>query len=121
MKQNNQKNRFLLKILKIHYFCTVKKLTAILSIYILGLMFMPCFDNPNHQDEATANIEYIFDGTHSEICSPFCSDHECHTHITISFVNSTFVSAQYSEVNPTVFTTAIPTPYFAIWQPPKIS
>jgi hypothetical protein len=84
-------------------------------------MLMPCFDNPNHQDEATTAIESVFDSMHSELCSPFCSDHDCHSHITISFVNSTFGSEQYAEVSATVFTTDIPTPYFAIWQPPKIS
>jgi len=84
-------------------------------------MFMPCFDDPNHQDQATANIEYIFDGSHAEICSPFCSDHECHTHITITFVNSTFVSEKFSEIAGVELTADIPSPYFAIWQPPRIS
>jgi len=98
----------------------VKGIAGILVLYIFALIMMPCFDDPNHQDEATTNIERIFDGSHSEICSPFCSDHNCHTHITVVYVNSTFIAEQYCEPGATEITASIPTPFFAIWQPPKI-
>lgn len=81
---------------------------------------MPCTDNQYHQDEALVNTEHIFDGSHSELCSPFCSDHECHTHITVAFVNTLFVQQQFCELVSVELSKQIPTPYFAIWQPPKI-
>jgi uncharacterized protein DUF6660 len=98
----------------------VKKIAAILAFYVFVLVLAPCFDNPYHQDEATTNIEHVFDGSHSEICSPFCSNHECHSHIAIAFVNTTFVTEQFCEITDVEIITTIPTPYFAIWQPPKI-
>gem|GEM_PF-3272073 len=99
----------------------MKKLASLLAFYVFTLVLMPCFDNEYHQDEAAAATEHIFDGSHSELCSPFCSDHECHTHITLSLVNSFFTPEQYGEATPVEIVTEVATPFFAIWQPPKIS
>jgi len=98
----------------------VKGIATILALYVSVLVLMPCFDSPYHQDEPMANIESIFDGSHSELCSPFCCDHDCHTHITVGLVNSTFAPEQFCEIISSEIKTNIPTPFFAIWQPPKI-
>jgi len=99
----------------------MKILAAILTVYIAALLVLPCTDYEHYRDDALAGIESVFDGNHSDVCSPFCSDHECHTHITLSFVNTVFVQMPFCEIPVVETTHFIPTPYFAIWQPPKIS
>jgi len=98
----------------------VKNFTTILAIYVFALIIVPCEDSEYHHDSTSTDIAYVFDGSHSELCSPFCSDHECHTHITVTFVNSTFVAEQFVKAANVEIATNIPTPFFAIWQPPKI-
>ena len=81
---------------------------------------MPCFDNEYHHDSDITGTE-IFDGNHLEICSPLCSDHDCHTHITLTLVKQTTSQPKYLKAQTTVLKDNIATPYFVIWQPPKIS
>lgn len=99
----------------------MKGIAAIFTLYIFVLVLMPCFDDPYHQAGTTTDIESIFDGSHSELCSPFCSDHDCHTHITISFVTVDFSLEQFCENHVVENPQEIAKPYFDIWQPPKIS
>ncbi len=99
----------------------MKKLTVILSLYIFALTIIPCTDDLTHQDdENVATTEMAIESTHFEICSPFCSDHDCNTPVTVSFISNTFMQTQFCELEIVEKPIAIPTPYFAIWQPPKI-
>jgi uncharacterized protein DUF6660 len=98
----------------------LKKLAIILGLYIFALTVIPCTDDAVHHDDLAVKTELSVETPHYELCSPFCSDHDCHTHITVSFVNSTFVQQQFSDLAIVERPIAIPTPFFAIWQPPKI-
>jgi len=83
---------------------------------------MPCTDDLVHQeDDSSVKTELSIENTHFEICSPFCSDHDCHTHITVSFSCNSFMQTQFCDLVIVENPIAIPTPYFAIWQPPKIA
>ena len=99
----------------------MKAFAAILTIYVFGLILIPCEDSEYHHDSVSVDVEYVFGDSQSELCSPFCADHDCHTHITVAFVNSTYVPQQFVEAANVDITTNIPKPFFAIWQPPKIS
>ena len=99
----------------------MKLFTAILTVYIFALIITPCDASEYHHDATANNIEHVVDGSHSELCSPFCADHDCHTHITVTFVNSLFVPNQFVKPVNVEVTATIPTLFFAIWQPPKIS
>lgn len=60
-------------------------MAVILSIYFLGLTFMPCEDTViSSLEETEFQAERIADhsGAHADDCSPFCQCHCCHVHIT---------------------------------------
>jgi len=99
----------------------LKKLALILGLYIFALAVMPCTDDVVHHDEIGDKTELAANIVHYELCSPFCSDHECHTHITVSFINNNILQSQFCDLIMVEKPIAIPTPYFAIWQPPKIA
>ena len=99
----------------------MKGLTFILSLYVFALVLMPCFDNEYHQNESMSNINQLIDGNHLEICSPLCSDHDCHTHITLTIVDVDIDLPGYWDIEVSVLAKKTPIPFIAIWQPPKIS
>ena len=99
----------------------MKAFATILTIYVFALILIPCEDSEYHSDTASTDVEYVLGGSHYQLCSPFCADHDCHSHITVSFVNSMFVPNQFVMAVNVEVTTTIPTPFFAIWQPPKIA
>ncbi len=82
---------------------------------------MPCTDDVMHHDDLDTKTELTENNVHYGLCSPFCSDHECHTHITVSFINSALVQTQFCDLIGVEKPIAITTPYFPIWQPPKIA
>lgn len=82
---------------------------------------MPCTDDAVHQDDITIQTELSISNIHYELCSPFCSDHDCHTHITFGFVNTLFVQHDFSKLHRVEQPQKAPIPFFAIWQPPKIA
>ncbi len=98
----------------------LKKLALILGLYIFALAVMPCTDDVVHHNDLDTNTELAANNVHYELCSPFCSDHDCHTHITVSFIKNTFIQLNFSDLSIVEKPIAIPTPFFAIWQPPKI-
>lgn len=74
-----------------YYFCKVKYIAFILSLYFLGLNFTPCNDevatisceNMNCETDARIDSEAssYCDGEKEDLCSPFCKCHCCHVHV----------------------------------------
>lgn len=66
----------------------MKIFTIILSIYFLGLNFVPCGDTDVDSSDVNTELSQIVDANHnhstSDMCSPFCHCHCCHVH-TIAF------------------------------------
>ena|SRR5690606_35879022 len=74
-----------------YYFCNVKYIAFILSLYFLALNFTPCSDdvstiscgNMNLETEAQIDSDTSghCDGENEDLCSPFCQCHCCHVHV----------------------------------------
>ncbi|WP_121665516.1 DUF6660 family protein [Mesonia aquimarina] len=62
--------------------------TIILSIFFLGLNFVPCNDNSTATEDSQVLIELDQNAndhqhnTTGDSCSPFCQCHCCHVHVT---------------------------------------
>lgn len=71
-----------------YYICTVKFLAVILSVYFLGINFIPCDDTAPIESQDTIAVILEFDqdqhgeqnGT-ADDCPPFCQCHCCHVHV----------------------------------------
>jgi hypothetical protein len=78
----------------------MKILVAILSIYILGLNFMPCNDSVadlNEQTSVHITTDQHDSHEHSaDLCSPFCQCHCCHIHVV------DFEVAQFEAISPEI-------------------
>ncbi|MDT7827528.1 DUF6660 family protein [Pricia sp. S334] len=66
----------------------MKMLGLILSIYFLALNVLPCQDEPVTEDSTQTELVQDQGVGHdhspctSDLCSPFCGCHCCHTHST---------------------------------------
>lgn len=68
----------------------MRMLAIILSVYFLGLNFVPCDDNgvTENDNEVLVQLEQSTDAgehqhnTTGDSCSPFCQCHCCHVHVT---------------------------------------
>lgn len=63
-------------------------IALILSIYILGINFVPCSDvaQENLSNDVVENVASVEEHSHSQdgvvdLCSPFCQCHCCHVHV----------------------------------------
>ncbi|MDD3860986.1 MAG: hypothetical protein PHW83_12365 [Bacteroidales bacterium] len=103
----------------------MKTFALILSIYILALTIVPCFDSHLTGTEASTELcqkNNDPDTSDTDLCSPFCTCSCCGTSISFEllvFLNTTIVT-------PSVLKFHFRTPditeiAFAFWQPPKIS
>lgn len=71
----------------------------ILSIYFLGLNFVPCgdhdVDTSDNSHKTSQQVDADNDQCSSDICSPFCHCHCCHAH-TINFEIVAFKPLQHT-------------------------
>lgn len=72
----------------------MRAIALILSIYILGINFVPCSDitQENLSKDSIENVAGIEQHSHShdgilDLCSPFCQCHCCHLHVIKFQVN----------------------------------
>lgn len=75
----------------------MKIFAVILSIYFLGLNFIPCDDTAVSENQDTIAVSMDLDQEQQEYqhsgaddCPPFCQCHCCHVHV-VKFNPSTFV------------------------------
>jgi hypothetical protein len=88
--------------LKPSYHCEVKVISFILSLLILSMALLPCADEPveNHVVSVEMHDQHEASGQH-DLCSPLCTCHCCHSHITQQalFCLKTFVSFSSTPVD----------------------
>ncbi len=106
------------------YPCVVKAISFILSIFILSMVLMPCADTPIDGVASDMGIQETEDhneSDHHDLCSPFCTCHCCHTHITQHYTfclgELTFFKSNPTE-KPFLLVSRIS---FSIWDPPPFS
>lgn len=102
-------------------------LTYICSIYFLLLAVMPCTDYSVCAEDFTTSIDIQNSTTHdhsdpsSDICSPLCVCDCCGISVLqpdLIVFNST--KANFGVDKRDVIHTNIDTPFFSIWQPPRL-
>jgi hypothetical protein len=75
----------------------VKNIALILSLYFLGLNFIPCDDTVVSDNEETISFNFTLDQDNqdqqhdnkTDDCPPFCQCHCCHVHV-VNFQPSNF-------------------------------
>lgn len=109
----------------------MKIASFILSLILFGTTLVSCSDVAASVllvEKAEVQLivqSHDHNGAHSEtqdLCSPFCSCHCCHTHVVLKN-DATFIG-EIEETPDTPFphySFYSPSPYFSIWQPPKIA
>ncbi|MGZ0016795.1 DUF6660 family protein [Yeosuana sp. AK3] len=101
----------------------MKYLAIILSVYVMVLTAMPCADihvaNPNpislELSEQSNNQASDID-----LCSPFCFCHCCQTLSFPSFHDGLLFNVSKATLNTTLKESKFSSPFYPIWQPPKI-
>jgi hypothetical protein len=106
------------------YFCRVKLLTTIFSVYILILSALPCCETGDCTGKKELSVSVSFaDADHGdEACTPFCACACCSFQFSktcnciklkspefFAVYHSTEINLQLSEI------------YLPIWQPPQLS
>lgn len=99
----------------------MKLFSAIMAIYIMGLLLVPCADAHAENDSTNTNTELIdINKLHVDTCSPFClcdccqivSQPEYHSFVTPSIITIEKLAAFYR-----AFGASVP---ITLWRPPKI-
>lgn len=114
-------------------FAFMKWLTIILSVYLLGLSFWPCADEPSLTSGQAAMAMISSIATESErshhhehdACSPFCTCSCCAATITVfpHFSYSLLPSVEMIPIDVATFhyvSAPLSDTLTAIWQPPKL-
>ncbi len=118
------------KVFKNHYFCSVKIILFIFSLYLLVLPVVSCAEVDGRMDELQSSVTQTQTETHSgnekktEDCGAFCTCSCCVHIVSVSFQSPVIIidkpllkSKQQSVYN----NISLPSNYFGnIWQPPKI-
>ncbi|WP_417884943.1 DUF6660 family protein [Zunongwangia sp.] len=66
------------------YICKVRFIATILSILFLSLSFIPCDDVANASESEEHIVQsYAHQNNDSDLCSPFCQCHCCHSHVVV--------------------------------------
>lgn len=92
-----------------------------MSIYILGLMFVPCADIHAENDSDNTLIESVeHSENHVDTCSPFCFCDCCQTISQPAIYNyfshfATLIETSIHYITPSEFSVPI-----TLWRPPKI-
>lgn len=102
-------------------------LTYLCSLYFLLLAVMPCTDYSACAEDFTTTIALQENASHdhsdptSDICSPLCVCDCCGISVlqpSLIVFNST--TAIYGVDKKDVISTDVETPFFSIWQPPRL-
>ena len=64
------------------HLCGVKSISFILSFMTLVMILSPCADGSETDDTSLEVISTLDDSHQHDACSPFCSCHCCHSHVT---------------------------------------
>jgi Family of unknown function (DUF6660) len=100
----------------------MKLMSIILAMFILGITASPCSDN----EQGTVDTELAVLDIHQSIptdidfCSPLCSCHCCHSHITEGTIQSNIEEDYPSIVDAGFHSPIFDNHYFSIFQPPKV-
>ncbi len=104
----------------------MKFLVVILSVYFLALNLLPCQDEPVAEDTARPELVQQQGDGHdheqcdSDLCSPFCGCHCCHSHtIDLAWVAFPF-QPTISQENFTHFDSFGKDFPHSLFQPPRI-
>ncbi len=106
----------------------MKFLTAILSIYILGLSFITCDDGATHDDASNEDeiacilkTDQHSDTGETDSCSPFCFCQCCHMNIlNIDFYPYEIIPPELSNVPSTYFASSIQEVSHSFLHPPRV-
>ena len=108
-------------------FTTVKWLTIILSIYLIGLSVMPCTDVEIYNSHQIGQLSSDKNHAHkdnSDLCSPFCACNCCGFHFVAFQPNPVFdfkVGTFSISILPLNYESVFFSSFSCnIWQPPKI-
>jgi hypothetical protein len=99
----------------------MKLFSAIMSIYLLGLMFVPCADGHTENKDDNTKIETLSSQeNHIDTCSPFCFCECCQTISQQATYNYfSYFASLIGTVVPYVQASEYSVP-ISFWQPPKI-
>jgi hypothetical protein len=109
------------------YFCFVKLLFFILTVYTLLLPCLPCADDDECNETAKTEMRSTNSQQHeheSEICNPFCNCDCCGQIFTTGFQPVKFTSHKPVAQKQQFFydNTAVSSSFLGnIWQPPRYS
>ena len=101
------------------YNCYVKVASLLLSFLILTMASLPCADEPVENESVSIEAhDHHEESDHNDLCSPFCTCHCCHSHVTqhCTFCLKTFAtfrSRPSDESFPLLSRIS-----FSIWDPP---
>jgi len=98
---------------------------AILSMMILTMVTIPCADSllcdSTSGTEQFTGLDQHQETSHIDFCTPFCSCHCCHTHITqIAFFSLQDIDL-YQYDSPAHSRQLYGIMSFSIWDPPRLS
>lgn len=107
----------------------MKYLAFIFTIYLMGMMVLPCSDAYNECTPTTqANVKVTDNHSHgtdeNDNCSPFCNCSCCHTIVDAKFAAQYSVATKPSfKETKFIFTNQrfVSNYYGNIWQPPKLN
>lgn len=99
----------------------MKIFSVIMSIYLLGLMFVPCADIHAENDLSNTVIETLdTHENHVDTCSPFCFCECCQTVSQPAIYNYfTYFSTLIETSTPFIQASEYSVP-ITLWRPPKI-
>lgn len=103
----------------------VKIFVIILSVYFLGLSFIPCEDavieNNSLEEQLAHYQDQDTDNHHTDLCSPFCSCQCCHVNVAeIGVYPYKIITPQISKIVNTRLVTSKQEVNYSILQPPRV-
>jgi hypothetical protein len=109
----------------IPYFCFVRLINILFSVYVAFLVCYPCTDEASQLDVDSYSAKIASrhtDAGEEDPCSPLCVCRCCSSqiHQPTHFSFSAFCPV-YTETNDVIETSLIPSVSYSIWQPPKQS
>jgi hypothetical protein len=109
----------------ITYFCCVRLINILFSVYVAFLVYYPCTDEASQLDVDSYSAKIASrhtDAGEEDPCSPLCVCRCCSSqiHQPTYFSFSAFCPV-FTETNDIIETSLISTVSYSIWQPPKQS
>ncbi|WP_438710982.1 DUF6660 family protein [Aquimarina muelleri] len=103
----------------------MKFFVVILSVYFLGLSFIPCEDavveNTSMDQEVVEYLDKSTDNHHADLCSPFCSCQCCHVNVAeIGVQPYKIITPQISKIPNTRLVASEQEVNYSILHPPRV-